>query len=173
MVKLERKMLGAHMGPVMAAAPAFGTINKVPDSFAALAMAIATPLCTVPTITSTLSRLMSLLTLSVALDGSLSSSTRTNSTSRPAIFPPCSATYKRKPLSMAVPKEAKVPVAGSMKPTLSLGCACAHVLVVAAITAKAAAESRTVLFCMVVSWFFSKVARWVKVEPGRNSHRLV
>ena len=38
-------------------------------------MASATPECTVPTSTSTLSRLISLLTLSVAFDGSDSSST--------------------------------------------------------------------------------------------------
>jgi hypothetical protein len=39
-----------------------------------------------------LSRLISLFTLSVAFAGSLSSSTFTNSTSRPASLPPCSAT---------------------------------------------------------------------------------
>ena len=64
-------MFGAHIGPVTASAPALGTISSVPVSFATLAIAIATPECTVPTSTSTLSRLISLLTLSVALAGSL------------------------------------------------------------------------------------------------------
>jgi hypothetical protein len=82
----------AHIGPVTASAPALGTISSVPLSLAALAIAIATPECTVPTITSTLSRLISLLTLSVALAGSDSSSTLTNSSSRPASLPPCSPT---------------------------------------------------------------------------------
>jgi hypothetical protein len=96
-------MLGAHMGPVTASAPALGTMSTVPLSFAALAMAMATPECTVPTITSTLSRLMSLLTLSVALAGSDSSSTLKYSISRPASLPPCSSTYSLKPFSMATP----------------------------------------------------------------------
>ncbi len=85
-------MLGAHMGPVTASAPALGTIIRVPLSLATLAIAIATPECTLPTSTSTLSRLISLLTLSVALEGSDSSSTLTNSISRPLSLPPCSAT---------------------------------------------------------------------------------
>ena len=59
-------------------------------SFATLAIAIATPECTVPTSTSTLSRLISLLTLSVALAGSDSSSTLKYSISRPPSLPPCS-----------------------------------------------------------------------------------
>ena len=84
-------MFGAHIGPVTASAPALGTISSVPVSLATLAIAIATPECTVPTSTSTLSRLISLLTLSVALDGSDSSSTLTNSISRPPSLPPCSA----------------------------------------------------------------------------------
>ena len=41
-------MFWAHIGPVTASAPAFGTISTVPLSFAALAIAIATPECTVP-----------------------------------------------------------------------------------------------------------------------------
>jgi hypothetical protein len=69
LLKLLRKMLGAHMRPVTASAPALGTISSVPLSLATLAMAMATPECTVPTSTSTLSRLTSLLTLSVALAG--------------------------------------------------------------------------------------------------------
>ena len=85
-------MLGAHMGPVTACAPAFGTTSSVPVSLATLAIAIATPEWTVPTTTSTLSRLMSLLTLSAALDGSDSSSTFTYSISRPPNLPPCSLT---------------------------------------------------------------------------------
>ena len=83
-------MFGAHIGPVTASAPALGTISSVPLSLAALAIAIATPECTVPTITSTLSRLISLLTLSVALAGSDSSSTLKYSISRPPSLPPCS-----------------------------------------------------------------------------------
>jgi hypothetical protein len=53
----------------MASAPALGTISMVLLSLAARAIASATPECTVPTITSTWSRLISLLTLSVALLG--------------------------------------------------------------------------------------------------------
>ena len=85
-------MFDAHIGPVIASAPAFGTISKVPLSFAARAMASATPECTVPTSTSTWSRLMSLLTLSVAFDGSDSSSTLKYSIGRPPSLPPCSCT---------------------------------------------------------------------------------
>ena len=59
--------------------------------FAAFAIASVTPECTVPTITSTLSRLISLLTLSVAFEGSDSSSTLKYSISRPASLPPCSS----------------------------------------------------------------------------------
>ena len=106
----ERKMLGAHSGPVIASAPALGTISSVLLSLATLAIAIATPECTVPIITSTLSRLTSLLALSEALAGSDSSSTFTNSTVLPASLPPCSSMYWRKPFSMAVPSAAKVPV---------------------------------------------------------------
>ena len=54
-------MFGAHIGPVTASAPALGTISSVPVSLATLAIAIATPECTVPTITSTLSRLIELV----------------------------------------------------------------------------------------------------------------
>lgn len=104
--KEVRKMFGAHIGPVTASAPALGTISSVPLSLAALAIAIATPECTVPTTTSTWSRLISLLTLSVALDGSLSSSTRTNSTNWPPSLPPCSSRNSRKPFSIAVPRAA-------------------------------------------------------------------
>ena len=83
-------MFGAHIGPVIASAPAFGMISSVLLSFAALAIASATPECTVPTSTSTLSRLISLLTLSVAFDGSDSSSTLKYWISRPPSLPPCS-----------------------------------------------------------------------------------
>ena len=99
-------MLGAHIAPVTASAPALGTISRVPVSLATLAMAIATPECTVPISTSTWSRLTSLLTLSVALLGSLSSSTLKNATSRPAILPPVSAICSRKPFSIALPSAA-------------------------------------------------------------------
>ena len=85
-------MCWAHIGPVTASAPALGTISIVPLSRATLAIAIATPECTLPTSTSTLSRLISLLVLSVALDGSDSSSTLNHSISRPPSLPPCSAT---------------------------------------------------------------------------------
>ena len=90
----------------MASAPAFGTISSVLLSLAALAMASATPECTVPTSTSTWSRLISLLTLSVALDGSLSSSTLKYWISRPASLPPCSCTYSLKPFSIMLPSAA-------------------------------------------------------------------
>ena len=83
-------MFCAHIGPVTASAPALGTISRVFESRATLAIAIATPECTVPTTTSTLSRLISLLTLSVALAGSDSSSTTKYSISRPPNLPPCS-----------------------------------------------------------------------------------
>ena len=96
-------MFGAHIGPVTASAPAFGSIISVPVSFATLAIAIATPEWTVPTTTSTLSRLISLLMLSVALAGALSSSTRTYSMVRPPSLPPCSSTYCLKPFSIALP----------------------------------------------------------------------
>jgi hypothetical protein len=86
------KMFCAHMGPVTATAPAFGMMRSVSLSLATLAIAMATPECTVPTSTSTLSRLMSLFTLSVAFAGSLSSSTFTYSISRPPMRPPCSCT---------------------------------------------------------------------------------
>src|SRR5206468_539260 len=55
-----RKMFGAHMGPVISSAPAFGMIKSALLSRAAFAIAIATPECTVPTTTSTLSPLMGL-----------------------------------------------------------------------------------------------------------------
>ncbi len=85
-------MFGAHIGPVIASAPALGITSSVLLSFAALAIASATPECTVPTRTSTLSRLISLLTLSVAFDGSDSSSTLKYWISRPPSLPPCSWT---------------------------------------------------------------------------------
>jgi hypothetical protein len=65
-------------------------ISNVFESFAAFAIASATPECTVPTSTSTWSRLISLLTLSVAFDGSDSSSTLKYWISRPPSLPPCS-----------------------------------------------------------------------------------
>ena len=85
-------MLAPHIGPVIASAPAFGMTSSVLLSLAALAIASATPECTVPTSTSTLSRLISLLTLSVAFDGSDSSSTLKYWISRPPSLPPCSWT---------------------------------------------------------------------------------
>ena len=42
-------MFGAHIGPVIASAPAFGMISSVLVSRATLAIASATPECTVPT----------------------------------------------------------------------------------------------------------------------------
>ena len=99
-------MFGAHIGPVTASAPAFGTIEQRVVSFAALAIAIATPECTVPTTTSTLSRLISLPTLSVAFAGSDSSSTLKYSISRPPSLPPFSCTYSLKPFSIALPSAA-------------------------------------------------------------------
>ena len=84
-----------HSGVAMAMAKVAketGTLLIVPVSFATFAIAIATPECTVPTITSTLSRLISLLTLSVAFDGSDSSSTLKYWISRPPSLPPCSCT---------------------------------------------------------------------------------
>src|SRR5574340_996149 len=56
LVNEVRKMFGAHKEPVMSSAPAFGTISVVPVWRATLAIASATPECTVPTTTSTLSR---------------------------------------------------------------------------------------------------------------------
>ena len=87
-----RTIFAPHIGPVIASAPALGMMSSVFESFAAFAIASATPECTVPTSTSTLSRLISLPTLSVALDGSDSSSTLKYWTSRPASLPPCSCT---------------------------------------------------------------------------------
>ena len=83
-------MFGAHIGPVTARAPAFGITSSVLVSLATFAIAITTPECTVPTTTSTLSRLISLLMLSTAFDGSDSSSTLKYSISRPPSLPPCS-----------------------------------------------------------------------------------
>ena len=85
-----RKMFGAHIGPVMSSAPAFGMISSVLLSRATFAIASATPECTVPISTSTLSRLISLLALSGAFAGSDSSSTVKYSISRPPSLPPCS-----------------------------------------------------------------------------------
>jgi hypothetical protein len=59
-------------------------IRSVPLSRATLTIAITTPECTVPSSTSTLSRCTSLFALSVALDGSDSSSTVKYSIARPA-----------------------------------------------------------------------------------------
>ncbi len=77
-------MFGAHWPPVAALAPALGMISKVPLSRATLTIAMTTPECTVPISTSTLSRCTSLLALSVALDGSDSSSTVKYSMRAPA-----------------------------------------------------------------------------------------
>ena len=147
-------MVGPHIGPVTASAPALGTIRIVLLSLAARAIAMATPECTVPTITSTLSRLIRRFTLSVALAGSDSSSTLKYSISRPASLPPCSPTYMRKPFSMATPSAAKVPLAGSMKPTLIFSCASTGPLRAASV-ARASAPFRLfnfhavlVIFCL-------------------------
>ena len=99
-------MFAPHIGPVIASAPAFGITSSVLLSFAAFAIASATPECTVPTRTSTLSRLISLLTLSVAFAGSDSSSTLKYCTSRPPSLPPCSCTWSLKPFSIALPSAA-------------------------------------------------------------------
>ena len=115
-----RKMLDEHIGPVMSSAPAFGISSRVPVSLAILAMPSATPEWTVPTSTSTLSRCTSRLVFSGALAGLDSSSTAKYSISRPPSLPPRSPTAMRKPLVIAVPSEAKVPVAGSIMPTLIL-----------------------------------------------------
>ena len=96
-------MLGAHSAPVAASAPALGMMCSTPVSRAILTMPISTPECTVPTSTSTLSRVTSLLALSVALAGSDSSSTVKYSSSRPPSLPPDSATASLKPLVMATP----------------------------------------------------------------------
>ena len=85
-------MFGAHSGPVSSSAPALGTIISVLLPRATLAMAIATPECTVPTSTSTPSRLTSLLAFSVALAGSDSSSTVAYDTDAPPSMPPFSST---------------------------------------------------------------------------------
>ena len=105
-----RKMFGAHIGPVIASAPAFGIMRSALLSRAAFAIASATPECTVPISTSTLSRLISLFTLSGALAGSDSSSTATYSISRPPNLPPDSLIASLKPLVIAVPSAAYVPV---------------------------------------------------------------
>src|SRR5205823_4507191 len=118
-----RKMFGAHIGPVIASAPALGMIKSVLLSRAALAMASATPEWTVPTTTSTLSRLISLFTLSGAFAGSDSSSTVMYSISRPPNLPPASFSASLKPLVIAVPSAAYVPVYGSISPTLIFCCA--------------------------------------------------
>jgi hypothetical protein len=105
-----RKMLGAQSAPVTSPAPALGLIHSVPDSRSTLAMPIATPVCTVPMTTSTLSRCTSLLAFSGALAGLDSSSTTKYSISRPPSLPPRSATASLMPLVMAMPSGAKVPV---------------------------------------------------------------
>jgi hypothetical protein len=87
-----RKMFGAHSGPVASSTPALGMISSVLLSRAAFTIAICTPEWTVPTMTSTLSRLMSLLTLSAPFAGSDSSTTVTYSSTRPPSLPPCSLT---------------------------------------------------------------------------------
>ena len=73
-------------------------------------MPIATPECTVPMMTSTLSRCISLLAFSGALAGFDSSLTTMYSISRPPSLPPRSSTASLKPLVMATPSAAKVPV---------------------------------------------------------------
>ena len=103
-------MFGAHNGPVATPTPALGMRCSVPDSRVTRIIAAATPECTVPITTSTLSRVTRRLTLSVALDGSDSSSTLKNSISRPPNLPPASCRASRKPFSIATPSGANVPV---------------------------------------------------------------
>jgi hypothetical protein len=85
-------MFGAHMGPVTA----FGAgirhdEHACRDSLAALAIAVATPLCTVPIEHIDVVALDELVDVVGRLgEGSDSSSTFTNSISRPASLPPCS-----------------------------------------------------------------------------------
>jgi hypothetical protein len=76
----------AHSGPVISSAPALGMMSSVLLSRATLDIASATPECTVPTSTSTWSRLTSLFALSGAFAGSDSSSTVKYSISRPRSF---------------------------------------------------------------------------------------
>src|ERR1043166_2085532 len=73
LVKDVRQMFGAHIARVTSLAPAFGTTSIVLVSFATFAIAIATPECTVPTTTSTLSRPTRRFMLSVPFAGSDSS----------------------------------------------------------------------------------------------------
>ncbi len=101
-----RKMLGAHSGPVMSSAPALGMISSVLLSRATLAIASATPECTVPTSTSTWSRLTSLLAFSGAFAGSDSSSTVKYSMSRPATLPPFCSMASLKALVIELPSAA-------------------------------------------------------------------
>ncbi len=103
-------MFGAHSGPVISSAPAFGTINSVFVSRATRVIASATPECTVPTRTSTLSRLMSLFAFSGAFAASDSSSTVKYSISRPPSLPPPCSTASLKPFVIALPSAAYVPV---------------------------------------------------------------
>ena len=105
-----RNTFAAQSGPVISSAPALGMISRVLLSRATLDIARATPECTVPTSTSTWSRLMSLFALSGALAGSDSSSTVKYSISRPPSLPPFSSIASLKPLVMAVPSAANVPV---------------------------------------------------------------
>src|SRR5450631_3274727 len=144
-------MFSAHMGPVTATAPALGMMRSVPESLAALAIAMATPECTVPTITSTPSRLMSLPTLSVAFDGSLSSSSL-------------------KPFSMAVPSAAQVPEYGSMRPTFSFCCAWAPGAT-APTAAAASAAARIDLFMAFLLVFFEWVRQRGMLARSGELHR--
>ncbi len=81
-------------------------ISSVPLSRATLTIAITTPECTVPISTSTLSRWTSLFALSVAFDGSDSSSTVKYSIARPPSVPPFSSAARLKPCVIAVPSAA-------------------------------------------------------------------
>ena len=101
-----RKTFAAHSGPVMSSAPAFGMMSSVLLSRANFDIASATPECTVPTMTSTLSRLMSLFAFSGAFAGSDSSSTTKYSISRPATLPPFSSIASLNPFVIAVPSAA-------------------------------------------------------------------
>ncbi len=85
-------------------------MSSVLLSRATFDIASATPECTVPTSTSTWSRLMSLFALSGALAGSDSSSTVKYSISRPPSLPPFSSIASLKPFVIAVPSAANVPV---------------------------------------------------------------
>ena len=103
MVNEVRNTLGRQALRVTACTPALGMMLSVPLSATTFWIAICTPECTVPTITSTLSCATRRRALASAFFGSDSSSSLIHSTSRPARRPPFSATAMRMPFSMASP----------------------------------------------------------------------